>query len=568
MANPVNGITLNTNATQILGALNSTDPNTADSRKNLLDNLGASNKKWSQLPSDVTRTYSQIIYSHPEILTAASAEEKNRRVQLLQAYAQSVFPNNTTAKDLLFNKLNNGINTYTGELKDKFNILPKSATVFTAGSGYTSEQIANEAAALTNENVTSPDTIVGRVVPATTVERPYTPSNEEGLQIQLNAVAQYSTSAIDTAEKTQFLNSWILSWEPTQKIGIVKVPLQKILENSNVLGISNTYNQFDDILLQSVVDIADFSKVRGRIFLPLSANKMVVIKDFSMARRNIQQTEITHGSRYFQVFTESFPEFTLQILAVKFADTAKKVKLFFDNIMKRISETSRYSGSFYLYDIIGEDIPAYDTKKLGTRIKNGDFTRYRLLPRSVKFSISADDPNVVNISVDGIIVEWEKQDRTFNISSIASKRNSGTTTSEPDPVAVNGGNKDSAPIPQAAQPGVGSSQQKQNEQDVRVQKLSVLLQQIVTKYRTSQAVRNITPQEIKKIQAEGISYIEKGDIIGVLDAYYYNKTTQTILNAEALGTTILGFNALQLIRKNDKRVSSGGGGAGMVVDSL
>lgn len=213
--------------------------------------------------------------------------------------------------------------------------------------------------------------------------------------------------------ETQRFNSWILSWEPTQKVGIVKVPVSKIINALSTNNLTDRANSFEDVNSYTVLDLIDFTRVKGRIYLPLSANKMVVLQDFSINRKNIQQTDTTYGSRYFQVFTESFPEFTMKIVAIKFNDIAKKVKIFFDNVMKRISETSRYSGSLYIHDVIAEDMPSFDVEKLNTLLKTKELTKYRLLPKSIKMDVSAENPHLININIDGIIVEWEKQDESL-----------------------------------------------------------------------------------------------------------------------------------------------------------
>lgn len=230
-----------------------------------------------------------------------------------------------------------------------------------------------------------------------------------------------ASSTSDTAAALNTINSWVISWEPTQKVGIVKVPLSKLiaaLGSSSSADNVNSLQYYNDALLFNVDNLIDFKSVNRRIFLPLASNRMVILKEFSLARKNIQQVELTHGSKYFQVFTETFPEFTLSIEAVKFADIAKKVKLFFDNVMKRISEPSKYSGSLYIYDVLAEEIPSFNLSELTEKLDTGELIRYRLLPRSVKMTTSAEDPNMLKITLDGIIVEWEKQKGRFKIPKI------------------------------------------------------------------------------------------------------------------------------------------------------
>lgn len=250
-------------------------------------------------------------------------------------------------------------------------------------------------------------------------------------------VVAASSSTSKKIEPRTKVNSWVISWEPTQRIGIVKVPLSKLLvalgdisEGKNV----NDLLSFNDALLFDIADLIDFKSINRRVFLPLAANRMVLLKEFIITRKNIQQTEITHGSKYFQVFTEAFPEFSLNIEAVKFADIAKKVKMFFDNVMKRISETNKYSGGLYIYDVLTEEFPSFDVSKLSEKINSGELIRYRLLPRSIKMSTSSEDPNIMKINLDGIIVEWEKQSARFNVPKLADANKAAKdTATKPNP---------------------------------------------------------------------------------------------------------------------------------------
>lgn len=223
--------------------------------------------------------------------------------------------------------------------------------------------------------------------------------------------AEYNSGTYKRPES--IFNSWVLAWEPTQKVGIVKVPIRTIREALSPQTYSNRLAYYNNLLNFSTEELIDFSQVYETIFLPMSSNKLILLQEFTLNRRNIQQTEITHGSRYFQVFTESFPDFTLEIQVVKFADVHKKVKLFFDNVMKRISETARYGGSLYLYDVLAEDIPAFDLNRLALLVTTNKLIKYRLLPRQIRMVASADDPHIMKISIDGVVVEWETQDDTL-----------------------------------------------------------------------------------------------------------------------------------------------------------
>lgn len=246
------------------------------------------------------------------------------------------------------------------------------------------------------------------------VRTPTTPVQTEGVVLRQGLNNTYSVYEDSRNYQTQQFNSWILSWEPTQKVGIVKVPISKIISalGSEAFLQTDNSNPFQDATLFQVSDLIDFDKVTNRIFLPLASNKLILLKDFSIQRKNIQSAEITYGSRYFQVFAENFPDFTMQIDVVIFHDIAKKVKLFFDNVMKRISETSRYSGSLYMHDVLAEEIPAFDAVRLSNLVNTKELMRYRLLPRTIRTNRSADDPNMLKITIDGIVVEWEKQDQS------------------------------------------------------------------------------------------------------------------------------------------------------------
>lgn len=279
------------------------------------------------------------------------------------------------------------------------------------------------------------------------------PNVNTPVQTQATAITPQAGATYVVYEDTrdypnqQNYSSWILSWEPTQKVGIVKVPILKIINSlgANALDRSNNANPFQDATLFELSDLIDFEKVNGRVFLPLSSNKLILLKDFSIQRKNIQSAEVTYGSRYFQVFAESFPDFTMQIDVVIFHEVAKKVKLFFDNVMKRISETSRYSGSLYIHDVLAEEIPAFDAVRLSNLVSTKQLVRYRLLPRAIRANRSAEDPNMLKLTIEGIVVEWEKQDESLiNLTTNsmtgtreAKPKSSTQDTSSGEPVAPN-----------------------------------------------------------------------------------------------------------------------------------
>lgn len=252
-----------------------------------------------------------------------------------------------------------------------------------------------------------------------------------------NAYAEYRSTERNIP--SQRFNSWILSWEPTQKVGVVKVPISKIISSlgANAFNESNNANPFQDATLFDVSDLINFDGINKRIFLPLSSNKLILLKDFSMQRKNIQSAEITYGSRYFQVFAENFPDFTMQIDVVVFHETAKKVKLFFDNVMKRISETSRYSGSLYIHDVLAQEIPAFDAVRLSNLVNTNQLTKYRLLPRSIRINRSSEDTNMMKITIEGIVVEWEKQDES--IIKLVAPTSPATQSGSKDKALVSGG---------------------------------------------------------------------------------------------------------------------------------
>lgn len=425
-----------------------------------ISSLGISTaNKFEDLTDENQSFTRQITLTNPALLYFKNDPQKaQERENSLTAYANYVYANSNltpkeleTAKTELKNKIRNMVKYYN-EYNIANDIAPQAAVEALVSFSNTPEarDILNEPNVF-DGSVRTPgiteNSCFYETKPVCTVngegaEKSGGPAFEaEGTGQASNEPVAIASSSV-TPKSSYINNAWIVAWEPMQKIGIVKVPLSKILQaitpprvttrsdavRSAIGGDENTL--YSDALAFDLEGLKDFNAVKRRVFLPLSSSNLVVLKEFSVARKNIQQVEITHGSKYFQVFTESFPEFNLQIEAIKFADIAKKVKLFFDNVMKRVSETNRYSGGLYLYDVIAERIPSYSALELSNLVAKGDLVRYRLLPRSIRMGVSSEDPNKVKITIDGIIVEWEKQ-KPFNIATTKSNANAGKSSAKP-----------------------------------------------------------------------------------------------------------------------------------------
>lgn len=185
--------------------------------------------------------------------------------------------------------------------------------------------------------------------------------------------------------------AWVLEWVPSYASGLVKIP-------ANRLGFGN---RSQDILAAKSPSLLENNQ--NPFFLPMSSSRLVLLKDFALARKNITSTVITQGSRYYQVFTETFPEFSMTIESVIFGDRSDRVLAFFDYVTKFLTNPAKYSGSLYLYDVFSNDPmiieQVYNTPyNLATK-------RYKLIPKAYSKTRSREDNTVVNVQVSGIVVE-------------------------------------------------------------------------------------------------------------------------------------------------------------------
>lgn len=421
----INGIKISDAALEFLRTNNK--PNTEN-----IEKLGS--KDFYAMDADLIKFYSDFLiqnYINPSA-DDTNAEEQRERFAVLNAYADILYPGvspqNSPEKRNFIAKLDNGLRSFvlTSDIqaiidiqnaRDEAAEAQEQAEREAEAQRQAQKESAEKALSIClhipqfpecSVDVVSGSGSTGKALPDDVVEGDVDIVDELGI---------LSTSTKPVA-LNNVKNSWIIAWEPTQQIGIVKVPLTKLLTALNTDADEKKKEfllSYNDALLFETNGLIDFKQVTKRVFLPLSSNKLVLLKEFTMVRKNVQQTELTHGSKYFQVFTEAFPEFSLSLEASKFADIAKKVKLFFDNVMKRISETNRYSGSLYLYDVLSSEILTHSVTELNQLIASGNLIRYRLLPRSLKMATTADEPNMLKITIDGIIVEWERQTQRMNI---------------------------------------------------------------------------------------------------------------------------------------------------------
>ena len=250
----------------------------------------------------------------------------------------------------------------------------------------------------------SPSSDVDVEKPQTT-EVPTTPApepEEEAEEPTVGADKPYddtvSLSDLRTST-TSNLGAWVIEWQPTLRVGIMKIPFARFLEaNPNANPGVNVL-----ALGRDKEDILDVDTGYQNLFLPCSSSHFVTIENFSISRRNIQNLQYTHGSKYYQVFTEQFPEFQMSLKVVKFGGISERVIKFFDLIMTYVSNPRKYPGGLYMYDIFKENI-----EPLSNMLnRQGYYKRYKLLPANISKTVRSDDNMMVMFTITGSIVEWE-----------------------------------------------------------------------------------------------------------------------------------------------------------------
>jgi len=211
--------------------------------------------------------------------------------------------------------------------------------------------------------------------------------------------------------------AWVLKWEPSVKYGAVKLPLDKLY---NKLNIPNSDRKAIDILteLASIKgqinkDTNTSSLMKNRsVFLPMNSSRLVTLKEFSISRKPIQSTSITYGSKYYQVFSEAFPQFTMTIETVVFADISVRVTSFLDSVIESLSNPMHSSGKLKFYDVFGGGPLIIKGENYTLNITSDGDNRsvynYTLLPTGYSKARKSDDNNVVVINLAGIIVETSK----------------------------------------------------------------------------------------------------------------------------------------------------------------
>lgn len=194
--------------------------------------------------------------------------------------------------------------------------------------------------------------------------------------------------------------AWVLEWVPNLSVGMVKFNIEELYPQEEPIDIL-TINYPDGIIVDPIKNT--FYNNNRSILLPLSTTRLAVLKEFNLSRRNIQNTVVTHGSRYYEVFAETFPSFTLTIETVMFGNVPEKVQNFFDSVFYFINNPKQYSGSLYMYDVF-KNKPLIMKKEFRTLYR--PTKKYKLLPQTYYKARSADDNNILKITINGIVVEW------------------------------------------------------------------------------------------------------------------------------------------------------------------
>lgn len=197
--------------------------------------------------------------------------------------------------------------------------------------------------------------------------------------------------------------AWVLEWIPTIPVGIVKFSMEDLFPNTTSTDVL-TFNVQDGLIYNAVNKVFDNNK--RALFLPLNSSRLVLLKDFSLSRKTIQNTVVTHGSYYYEIFKEAFPEFTMTIDTVVFGNIPEKVQNFLDSVIYFLSNPVKYSGSLYLYDVFNKQLIINSSTAQDKQTVYRPSKRYKLLLKSYVKTRNSDDNSILRISLNGNLVEW------------------------------------------------------------------------------------------------------------------------------------------------------------------
>lgn len=232
------------------------------------------------------------------------------------------------------------------------------------------------------------------------------PSSAMAAVSSTRAGAAASTSAPATSSPFQD-SAWIFEWRPSLAVGAVKIPLDVALRRSTASDSSRILNILDPqmsttsggTLASTFENLSEKS-----LFLPMNSTQLVLLEDVSLSRKLITNNVVTQGTKYYQVFTEGFPEISVTLQAVKFGGISDRVVEFFDTVTTFSGNPRRHPGSFYLYDVFG----AIPTNFTAGMLREGAHRKYKIIPVTVNKSVTSRDNMMLKIVVTGTVVEWEQ----------------------------------------------------------------------------------------------------------------------------------------------------------------
>lgn len=214
------------------------------------------------------------------------------------------------------------------------------------------------------------------------------------------------TSLTDDRNTDPFVKgTWAFEWRPSIHVGLVKIPYEEIIRDR----IADTEGSEDSRFLVNILsstftesDTFTITDSNRSIILPMNSDNLVVLDDVNLSRKLITNTTITQGTKYYQVFTENFPEISITLSAVKFGGISERVVAYFNAITKFASNPRRYPGSFYLYDVFKEQQETY-SKGL---FNNNHYKKYKILPNNINKTVTSNNNLMVQFTISGTVVEW------------------------------------------------------------------------------------------------------------------------------------------------------------------
>lgn len=187
---------------------------------------------------------------------------------------------------------------------------------------------------------------------------------------------------------------WFLEWAPAQSFGIAALPIEVAypakLPMQNVLAIKDA--SAAERLETYLTDVN---------FLPLSAAHMVMLQNFQTTRRVLTATNVTFASKYVQALTENFPQFSMEINAVRFGNLHERVLSFIDALVTFVSNPRKYPGSVFIYNSFMNEMPVLQS---AVPYRARIFKRYEIIPLVYSKRADAQNNTIIRITINGIVV--------------------------------------------------------------------------------------------------------------------------------------------------------------------